>query len=192
MHGLGRLLAGPWLLTRFPLKKTPTVTRRLTKAEAARLGISHKAKRRVDASLKRVTSKTKLYTDRDIAEAKLGRSKEAYTAFRISKPDKSGAITYRNVKQSEHFRLAKRVGNRHCQIIGFGNIVKKARFGGSQIEGLEGGDNQTSIVSYGFDGNELRTLLDRMYSSHGYLGFSASNLPKRVDVVVYRSSKVAF
>lgn len=51
-------------------------TRRLTRAEAKRLGVSWSAKRRVDAKLKTVTKRTKLYTDRQVAEAKHGKRRE--------------------------------------------------------------------------------------------------------------------
>jgi hypothetical protein len=52
-------------------KRVPSETRRLTKAEAHRLGVSHSAKRRVSKSVKHVTRKTVLYTDRQVAEARL-------------------------------------------------------------------------------------------------------------------------
>lgn len=174
------------------MKQLPTKLRRLTKAEATRLGVSHKAKRRVDASLKTVSKRTKLYTDRDVAQSKLGTSKEKYTQYRTSKPNKAGAVTYRNVKQTEHFSLAKKVGTKDCQIIAFGRVEKKSKFGGSQIEGLDGGSDNKSIVSYAFPGDELRARLDRLYNSVGYLGFSASNPPIKVNVLVYTTKKVEF
>jgi uncharacterized protein (DUF2147 family) len=52
-------------------KRVPSETRRLTRAEASRLGVSYGAKRRVSKSVKHVTRKTVLYTDRQVATAKL-------------------------------------------------------------------------------------------------------------------------
>jgi hypothetical protein len=52
-------------------KRVPSETRRLTRSEASRLGVSYGAKRRVNKSVKHVTHKTVLYTDRQVAEARL-------------------------------------------------------------------------------------------------------------------------
>jgi hypothetical protein len=54
-------------------KRVPSETRRLTRSEASRLGVSYGAKRRVNKSVKHVTHKTVLYTDRQVATAKLVR-----------------------------------------------------------------------------------------------------------------------
>jgi hypothetical protein len=56
-------------------RQAPAQTRRLTRSEASRLGVSYSAKRRVDARIKHVTRKTKLYTDRQVAESNLARKK---------------------------------------------------------------------------------------------------------------------
>lgn len=53
--------------------RVPKKTRRLTRDEAARLGVSYGAKRRVNASVKNVTKTTRLYTDRQVAEASIKR-----------------------------------------------------------------------------------------------------------------------
>jgi hypothetical protein len=52
-------------------KRVPSETRRLTRSEASRLGVSYGAKRRVSKSVKHVTRKTVLYTDRQVATSKL-------------------------------------------------------------------------------------------------------------------------
>jgi hypothetical protein len=49
----------------------PAETRRLTRAEASRLGVSYSAKRRVNKSVKHVSRKTRLYTDREVATARV-------------------------------------------------------------------------------------------------------------------------
>jgi hypothetical protein len=78
--------------------KSVSKFRRLTKAEAKRLGVSHTAKRRVDASLKRVTKSTKLYTDRQVAELRTGVKREAYTKSRFET---------RALKKGGHSRVYK-------------------------------------------------------------------------------------
>jgi hypothetical protein len=51
----------------------PQHTRRLTREEAAKRGVSISAKRQVRADIKRVTKRTQLYTDREVATAKIRR-----------------------------------------------------------------------------------------------------------------------
>lgn len=166
------------------MKKSPIKYRRLTKAEAARLGVSHKAKRRVDASIKRVTKTTKLYTDRQVAEAKLGSKKEVYTEYRVSEPAENGMRVYRNVHRNEHFRLQKIAGVRICQIIAYGRPKHTGRRkGGSSHDGGGPGDEYTR--SFGFTGDELKHNLDEIYTEKGWLGFSTSNPPTHVDVLIY-------
>lgn len=58
--------------------KTPKKFRRLTRAEAALRGASYDAKRQVDASVKRVTSSTPIYTERQAVQIRLGTTKERY------------------------------------------------------------------------------------------------------------------
>jgi hypothetical protein len=53
--------------------RVPRHTRRLTREEAARHGVSFSAKRQVRADIKRVTKSTKLFTDREVATAKIRR-----------------------------------------------------------------------------------------------------------------------
>jgi hypothetical protein len=53
--------------------QVPQRTRRLTREEAARRGISFSAKRQVRSDIKRVTKRTKLFTDREVATAKIRR-----------------------------------------------------------------------------------------------------------------------
>lgn len=60
--------------------RIPAATRRLTREEAARLNVSYSAKRRVRADIKRVTKRTRLYTDRQVNEAKFGSIREVRAA----------------------------------------------------------------------------------------------------------------
>jgi hypothetical protein len=54
-------------------------TRRLTKEELTRLGFSPGSKRHVAADTKRVTKRTKTWSERQAVQARKGMSKEAYT-----------------------------------------------------------------------------------------------------------------
>jgi hypothetical protein len=55
-------------------KPVPQHTRLLKPEEARRVGVSPTAKRRIRADIKRVTKHTRLYTDREVATAKIRRS----------------------------------------------------------------------------------------------------------------------
>ena len=93
------------------MKKPPAKFRRLKKAEAARLGISHTSKRRVDAKLKFVTSRTKLYTDRQVAELRTGVRREAYTKQRTETTiRKTGGISrvYKSLSKADLFKRLKK------------------------------------------------------------------------------------
>ena len=69
-------------------KIVPIATRRLTKAEAAKLGVSYSAKRQVPVTLKRITIKTKTYSLREVREAKYGTTVEKHTLInKIEKRD---------------------------------------------------------------------------------------------------------
>ena len=57
-----------------------TKFRRLTREEAAARGVSYSAKRQVDASVKRVTQSTPIYTERQAVQMRLGTTKERYQA----------------------------------------------------------------------------------------------------------------
>lgn len=167
----------------------PIKLRRLTKAEAKALGKSYGSKTRVDASVKRVTKSTKLYSDRQAAQLKLGKTKESYSTYRRHK-NKYGAVTYRNVNKTEHFKLQKLAGMNKVQIIGFGDVEKKRIFGGSALEGIEGGSEGRAAVSWGFTGDELKQNLDNLYTKKGYLGFSDKKPPVSVNVIIYPEGHV--
>ncbi len=63
-------------------KIVPIATRRLTKAEAAKLGVKYSAKRQVPVSLKRITVKTKTFSLREVREAKYGITIEKRTLIK--------------------------------------------------------------------------------------------------------------
>ena len=63
-------------------KIVPIATRRLTKAEAAKLGVKYSAKRQVPVSLKRVTIKTKTYSENEVRAARYGMTKEKRTLIK--------------------------------------------------------------------------------------------------------------
>lgn len=165
----------------------PIKYRRLTKAEASRLGVSYSAKRQVRADIKRVTGTTKLYTNREAAQAKLGKTKEKYSAFRHT-TDKYGIQTFNNVKPSEHWKLQKIAGMKKVQIYARGPVEKKKIWGGSQPEGKESGSEIGGGRSFGFTGDRLKKKLDELYSPRGYLGFSSENKPLSVTVYIYHEN----
>lgn len=91
--------------------RPPPPTRRATPAELKRMGYSAGSKRRVKASIKRVTAKTKSYSDREIAQRKLGRTKEKETAARIQRTNlkKGGSsITYNKLNRAQLGRVLRR------------------------------------------------------------------------------------
>ena len=57
-------------------------TRRLTRAEAAKLGVDYSRRLRVRAGLKRVTKRSKLFTEYSYRRAKLGIHPRAYALIR--------------------------------------------------------------------------------------------------------------
>jgi len=73
--------------------RVPARLRRLTKEEARLLGVSYTAKHRVNADLKRVTKQTRHYTDREVAQSKLGVSKEQATRRRVTTVERRGGGT---------------------------------------------------------------------------------------------------
>jgi hypothetical protein len=80
--------------------------RRLTREEAVRRGVSYSAKRQVDASLKRVTASTPLYTNRQATQIRLGTTKERYQED-IRKGRRSYSAVTR--KQQENARNSRQV-----------------------------------------------------------------------------------
>lgn len=82
--------------------KNPHEFRRLTRAEANRLGVSYSAKHQVAKNVKRVTSKTKTYTNRKAQELRTGEKRETFSAQRIEK------VKLKNEKfgvtQSTHYK----------------------------------------------------------------------------------------
>jgi hypothetical protein len=66
-----------WLFAR--TKNVAPEFRRLTKAEAAIQGVSYSAKRMVPVTIKKVTKRTKTFSNRQVAELKAGKKKEKIT-----------------------------------------------------------------------------------------------------------------
>ena len=58
--------------------KVPPRTRRLTRAEAQKLGLEYSKRLRVNADNKRITKRTKLYTDYQVRKFKLGMTPQRY------------------------------------------------------------------------------------------------------------------
>lgn len=165
--------------------RLPKRFRRLTKAEAKARGVSYSAKRQVSADVKKVTARTPLFTNRQAAERKLRTSKEKYSAYRHSK-GQYGQDVYRNVKPAEHRRLGNLAHGKKAQILATGPKLKKSRWEGSSFN--ENG--RVVTPSPGFNGDELRGLLDQLYQPRGFLGYDDKNPPTQVDVMIYQ--EIAF
>jgi hypothetical protein len=81
-------------------------TRRLTKEELTRLGFSSRSKRRVAAGIKRVTKRTKTWSERQAIQARKGMTKEAYT-----KGIQRGEFAYseKTAKRQRHVEYGRRI-----------------------------------------------------------------------------------
>lgn len=77
--------------------RVPHNTRRLTRAEAKRLGVSYGAKRQVRTGVK-VTSATKLYTNRQVATAKIKAKTKG--KFVTKEHFTKGRVEFRTIKAS--------------------------------------------------------------------------------------------
>jgi hypothetical protein len=98
-----------------------TLTRRLTKEEAKRLGVSHDAKLYVDAALKRVTKRTRTWSQRQVVQARKGMTKEQYTAG-----IKSKAFAY-DAKTAERQTRAKIARERQREFEVIPNLTRRER-----------------------------------------------------------------
>lgn len=129
----------------------PVKTRRLTKAEAARLGISHKAKQRVAANVKRVTRSTPKYSDREVANfvlsAKRGvhTTKERETKFKFSRfKKKSGGetIEFKDLSKAQLFKKLKKYKDKPVRFkFGGGGPAGGAGGGHAKYEDKDIGDD---------------------------------------------------
>ena len=99
----------------------PALTRRLTKEEAKRLGVSHDAKLYVDAALKRVTKRTRTWSQRQAVQARKGMTKEQYTAG-----IKSRAFAY-DAKTAERQTHAKIARERQREFESVANLTRRER-----------------------------------------------------------------
>jgi hypothetical protein len=158
-------------------RKIPAKTRRLTRQEAERLGVSYTAKRRVDASLQRITKRTALYTDREIAEARAGVTKEDRTIQnRLSKKNA-------NPKFEHYVDLTKK------QLIA---IIKKKAKGRITILQYQGQPDRVG-ERYGKQQNVwLASSRIRAGDALYYLpiverelGFSEKNKPVKYGIIIY-------
>src|SRR6516225_6381445 len=84
-------------------------TRRLTKEELTRLGFSPGSKRHVAADIKRVTKRTRTWSERQAIQARKGMTKEAYT-----KGIQRGEFAYseKTAKHQRHVEYGRRI-NKH-------------------------------------------------------------------------------
>src|SRR6516164_4173628 len=99
----------------------PAATRQLSKEELVRLGFSPKSKRRVAASLKRVTKRTRTWSQRQVVQARKGMTKEQYTAG-----IKSKAFAY-DAKTAERQTRAKIARERQREFEVIPNLTRRER-----------------------------------------------------------------
>ncbi len=158
-----------------PVSRVPKKTRRLTRAEAAKLGISYSAKRRVNANVKRVTSRTKTYTDRQVFQATHGATKEAVTATKFEDLGKAG-LQYKNLTRAQVGRVLKGRGHNKVQMMVFGkHSYSSARYTA----------NSEGWVSTMIFADQVPTLIKRMNETEsGELGFNKNNKPKRFSIIL--------
>jgi hypothetical protein len=84
--------------------------RRLTRDEARRKGVSYSSKHQVAKHIKRVTKRTKTYTNRKAAELRTKTKREAYTKSRFeTKALKKGGVSrvYKNLSKADLFKRLK-------------------------------------------------------------------------------------
>jgi hypothetical protein len=157
--------------------------RRLTKAEAKRLGVSHAAKRRVDASLKRVTKSSKLYTDRQVAEINSGVKREVRAKQRKGVKGKNGVITFYHVTPSDFKRVASLASSHLTQIAAKGIEEKRSKFGGSAMPEFGPKWRISTMIAQ----DQLLHYLKAMHGpvGYGFMGFDQDNPPLDINVLVY-------
>jgi DNA-binding CsgD family transcriptional regulator len=166
----------PLSKTRQAKKSLPKNLRRLTKAEAEKLGIKHSSKHYVNADLKRITKKTKTFSQRQAVNAQLGTTKEKYTATRLKHEERSDR--YMSPKERDIKRMIGRARGKRTMVSMFGT-PNDIRFSYAQ------GENHWVSTAY-MDGDELGEFLRRLDTEDGIYGFSASNPPLRLDIRIER------
>jgi hypothetical protein len=114
--------------------RTPVAeTRRLTKEELARLGFSPGSKRHVAAHIKRVTKRTKTWSERQAVQARKGMKKEAYT-----KEIESGRRSYANAATAKRQQQARQARELLQDFPGITRAERQAIYAGYR-RGQEGG-----------------------------------------------------
>jgi hypothetical protein len=95
-------------------QKTPKKFRRLTRAEAARLGVKYSSKRQVDASLKRITKRSKTYSERFVYQHKFGITKEEHALkVKSKKFELKGSTHFNNLTEAQFKRLVHKYQENH-------------------------------------------------------------------------------
>lgn len=170
--------------------KKETKYRKLTKAEHEKLGLKPTSKRYVPDHIRRVTKKTKTLSQRKAIEANgfsmlnretgqstvvKGVSKEAMTRTRQKKV--RGGVRYFDISPKDFARIERLAAGHGTQIIAFGSS--------NDVQYSEDGNDEKFHATGMIGPDELRDELERMHDQRGdRMGFSANNLPKRVDVYI--------
>lgn len=98
--------------------------RRLTRKEAKLRGVSYSSKHQVSADVKRVTKRTKTYTNRKAAELRTGEKRETFAASQIErvklKSEKFGvnySTHYKGLSKQNLIRILKKNQGRYVVIL---------------------------------------------------------------------------
>jgi hypothetical protein len=102
-------------------KPVPQHTRLLKPEEARRVSVSPTAKRRVRADIKRVTKNTRLYTDREVATAKIRRSTGNLKATRET------YARERNARAQTETLIVVQPGGHYVDVTVLGSDIAKIR-----------------------------------------------------------------
>lgn len=157
-------------------------TRRLTRAEADKLGVKYSAKHRVRADLTRVTKRSTLYSERQWIEARAGVSRETLSLERRSKTAP--------LMKSERYSHSTHISNLSKKELS-GVLKKQAKhktvvlqlFGEPAREGARYGENKPVWITAGQHfADELFAALPDIEDE---FGFDEENPPKRYGVVIY-------
>jgi hypothetical protein len=114
----------------------PAETRRLTRAEASRLGVSYSSKRRVNKSVPKgkATKRNRLYTDREVAEARIRKKTGDKKATRESasianiehrtlKKSGSGVIEFKKQSKAQLIKNLKKYRDKYVILHFRGNTT---------------------------------------------------------------------
>lgn len=129
----------------------------------------------MNANVKRVTSRTKTYSDRQVFQATHGATKEAVTATKFEDLGKAG-LQYKNLTRAQVGRVLKGQGHKQIQFMMYGrHSYASARYA----------QNTDGWVTARIYADQVPTLIRRvMETESGELGFNKNNKPKKFSIIL--------